>query len=285
MVRAQVGSATAGRRFDAVLFDGAGVDSLDVDRIRQTVASQGVACIRGVFARHTMRALLGRLVDDFDPANDRRHDPRDTEAVRRNFQKLQVGANSGINSRRTLGRFMRILYNPIFAPDIYGLRDHFVTLARLRNRLYGLPDTHAVAGTDGAYWTCSRLHQYPAGGGFIVPHRDVYSRLASTETGLSYFQVMLLLTEKGRDFHEGGAYVEDDAGLRFTYEDHCLSGDVVVYDGRTVHGVADIDPLAELDLSRLSGRVAALASLFRLLRPGADDYAAMADRATRAFGV
>ena len=198
------------------------------------------------------------------------------------FQKLQVGANSGVDSSRTLGRFMRMLYNPIFAEDIYGMRDAFSTLARFRNHLYGLPVDHAVSGTEDGFWTCSRLLQYPRGGGFIVPHRDMYSQLATTEAGLGYFQPLLFLTEKGRDYREGGAYV-DVGEERFHYEEFCRTGDVVVYDGRSVHGVADIDPLMDLDLKRFSGRVVALASLFRLLRPGTDDYALMARKAVHQF--
>jgi hypothetical protein len=58
-------------------------------------------------------------------------------------------------------------------------------------------------------------------------------------------------------------------------------GDVVVYDGRATHGVSDIDPLEPLDLTAITGRVVAFASLFRHLRPGAEDYGRIAERAER----
>lgn len=269
--------------FGNLLFEVDDLSSVPYDDLRRTLAEQAVVCVRGLFDRDAIRAVHHRIVAGFDPANDRRHDPRDTDAVRRNFQKLQVGANSGVNSRRTLGRFMRMLYNPIFADDVYGMREHFVTLARFRNHLYGLPVDHAVAGTDDGYWTCSRLLQYPRGGGFIVPHRDMYAQVATRDAGLGYFQPLLFLTEKGLDFHDGGAYV-DIGDERFCYEEHCRAGDVVVYDGRSIHGVADIDPMADLDLARLSGRVVALASLFRLLAPGAGEYGEMASKAGAMFG-
>ena len=264
-------------------FAAADIRGLPCEDIRRAVAACGLARIRGLFDRSELRAALSRIVREFDAGWDERHDPRDTDAVRRNFQKLQVGANSGVGSRRTLGRFMRVFYNPIFADDIYGLRRHFVRLARLRNLLYGLPIDFAVGGTEDGYWTCARLQQYPAGGGFMVPHRDMYAQAAAAEAGLSYFQLLLQLTEKGVDFFEGGAYVDlgDD---RFMYEEHCLTGDVIVYDGRSVHGVADIDPLQPLDLHRFSGRAVAMASLFRLLRPGSADYRQMAERAVELYG-
>ena len=238
--------------------------------------------MRGLFNREALIRTYDSIASRFDPSNDRRHNPADADAVRRNFQKLQIGANSGVGSRRTLGRFMRVLYNPIFAEDIHGMRQAFISLARFRNRLYSLPIDHAVAGTDDGYWTCSRLLQYPRGGGFIVPHRDMYAQVATQDAGLGYFQPLLFLTEKGRSFSEGGAYI-DIGDERFEYEQFCRAGDVVVYDGRSVHGVADIDPLSDLDLQRFTGRVVGLASLFKLLRPGSEEYADMAKRATRLF--
>lgn len=265
-----------------LLFVASDLDGLPYSTLRDTVAARGLAIVRGLIDRDTVRARLTALREAFDVRNDARHDPRDTDAVRRNFQKLQIGANSGVNSRRTLGRFMRVFYNPIFADDIYGLRASFVALARFRNRLYELPSDFAVKGTDDGLWTCARIQQYPSGGGFMVPHRDMYSQVATTDHGLDYFQVLLLLTEKGTDFHDGGAYV-DVGDERVLYEDVCRSGDIVIYDGRSMHGVADIDPLAPLDLTRFNGRAVGLASLFKHLTPGEADYAGMAERARSRF--
>jgi hypothetical protein len=270
-------------RFKAIFFEATSLSAAPYQELRQTLERHAVVCVRGLFDRAAIRRTYESIVAGFNAEKDRRHDPRDTDAVRRNFQKLQVGANSGVNSRRTLGRFMRMLYNPIFADDIYGMRAHFTTLAKFRNRLYELPEEHAVTGTDDGYWTCSRLLQYPRGGGFMVPHRDMYAQVATREAGLTYFQPLLLLTEKGVDFQEGGAYVEVD-DERFYYEDFCQAGDVVVYDGRSVHGVADVDPLSDLDLVRCSGRLVALASLFRHLTGGASEYAEMANKAGAMFG-
>jgi hypothetical protein len=265
-------------------FDASDIHRLPLADIREAASTHGLARVRGLFNRDDLRRTLAQIVERFDANGDQRHDPRDTDAVRRNFQKLQVGANSGVNSRRTLGRFMRVLYNPIFAEDVYGMRQHFVTLARVRNLLYGLPVDFAVHGTDEGYWTCARLQQYPSGGGFMVPHRDMYAQAASAESGLTYFQLLLELTEKGRDFMDGGAYV-DVGEERRLYEDDCLTGDVIVYDGRSMHGVADIDPLQPLDLRRFTGRIVGMASLFRLLTPGADGYGRLSQQAERLFGA
>jgi hypothetical protein len=112
----------------------------------------------------------------------------------------------------------------------------------------------------------------------------MYSQVATAEAGLGYYQPLLLLTEKGQDFTGGGAYV-DVGETRLFYEDGCCAGDVVVYDGRSMHGVSDIDPLEPLDLVRFTGRAVALASLFRLLTPGTEDYARMAGKARDWYGA
>jgi hypothetical protein len=112
-----------------VLFLTSDLDALPYTALRDTVAARGFAIVRGLVDRDTVRARLAAMRSTFDVRNDVRHDPRDSDAVRRNLQKLQIGANSGVDSRRTLGRFMRVFYNPIFADDIYGLRYSFVKIA------------------------------------------------------------------------------------------------------------------------------------------------------------
>lgn len=256
------------------------VTQVDVSAVRAALASHAVARIRGLFDPVEVRRLRDGIAAGFAAANDRKHDPRDTEAVRTNFQKIVVGGITGTDQHRSLARFLRMLFNPIFAEDVYGMRATFVRLARLRNRLFGLADDFAVYGTDDGYWTAARVHQYPRGGGFMVPHRDLYSRTVVDESGARYAQVFLVMSRKGEDFHEGGAFVEV-GGSRLYYEDDCALGDVMIYDGTTVHGVGDVDPMAPLDLVNFTGRIVAFASLYRHLTPGADEYVALAQRAKR----
>jgi hypothetical protein len=271
-------------RFAQILILVDSPERIDADAVRSVVARHGVACLRGLFTPESIAAAVDRIARGFDPRADRKHDPNDSDAPRRNFQKLQIGANSGTSTTRTLGRFMRVFYNPIFASDVLGMRAHFVRLAQIRNRIHGLRDDYALAGDEDGFWTCARIQQYPRGGGFMVPHRDLYSQLATDAAGLGYFQLLLLLSQKGTDYQQGGAYVEIN-GARFSYEDQCERGDVVVYDGRTVHGVADIDPQDALELDRFSGRAVAIASLFRVLRADSSDYGDMADAAVRRYGA
>lgn len=264
-------------------FHASSPDELPVPELRAVLRERSVIRIRGLFDPAAIRAVKERMGAQFDCANDRKHDPRDTEAVRTNLQKLVVGGITGTNAHRALARFLRMFYNPIFADDIYGMRVHFIRLARLRNRLYGTPPEFAIHGTEDGYWTAARVHQYPRGGGFMVPHTDMYSRCAVADAGCDYAQVFLVMSRKGEDYLDGGAFVELD-GQRVYYEDDCEIGDVMVYDGGSVHGVGDVDPLERLDMTSFAGRVVAFVSLYRHLRPGDTDYRELAQKAKRLYG-
>lgn len=257
-----------------VTFHSADLERLPYPEMRGALETRTVIRVRGLFEPGLVRAAVRTLAVRFDHRDDRKHDRRDTEAVRRNLQKLQVGG-VGATPGGPPPRLVRIFYNPIFAADVLGMREHFIRLAGFRNRLYGLPPDFAVHGTEQELWTASRVHQYPRGGGFMAPHRDALTRLAVADA-CRFYQVLLVLTKKGEDFEEGGAFVES-GDERVFYEGDCEVGDVIVYDGQAVHGVADIDPLEPLDLTSLSGRLVAFAALYRHLRPGHDDY----DRLTR----
>ena len=106
------------------------------------------------------------------------------------------------------------------------MRAHFVRLARLRNRLYGLPEDFAVHGTEDGYWTAcahppvpARRRLHGAAPGHVLAHRRRRDRSAR------YVQVFLVMSQKGEDFHDGGAFLELD-GTRLYYEDDCAIGDV-----------------------------------------------------------
>jgi len=116
----------------------------------------------------------------------------------------------------------------------------------------------------------------------MVPHRDLFSRLVTEESDMGYFQVFFLLTERGTDYQEGGGYIELH-GQRVMFEEFTQAGDIVIYDGRTVHGVADVDPLEPLELTQFRGRAAGFVSLYRHLPSGTDAYDKVSREAVRRF--
>ena len=71
------------------------------------------------------------------------------------------------------------------------------------------------------------------------------------------------MSEKGSDYQQGGAYIEV-SGERIYTEDVYRYGDLLIMDHRIHHGVEEIDPLAPLDMTSLSGRLVGFCNLFRL---------------------
>ncbi|MDA9983170.1 hypothetical protein N9H39_10705 [Gammaproteobacteria bacterium] len=110
-------------------------------------------------------------------------------------------------------------------------------------------------------WTSSRIHQYPVGGGFMSAHQDNGASEAAVARGVNYLQLFISMSAKGIDYEKGGAYVENHRGM-LDVDDFCLPGDIVMYDGAAVHGVAEIDPHRRLDMKTFGGRVVAFANLW-----------------------
>jgi hypothetical protein len=73
---------------------------------------------------------------------------------------------------------------------------------------------------------------------------------------------MAPLSLKGRDFSNGGGIVITRQGERLNTDDLAGLGSIVVFDGRTPHGVEDVDPHAILDFNDAGGRLAAFANLY-----------------------
>lgn len=230
-----------------------------LEDMRSLLDTTGVLRVKGLFARYEVLEARNAVASAFNPANDEKHDERDSEAVRTGIQKLKIG---GINARTQPTRFMRMLY---------GHMPLFDRLTTFRNRLYGMPDDFAK-GTNGAYWTASRLQQYPSGGGFMSAHRDVETAWVAKQAGLTrYVNPLLLMSQKGVDYEVGGGFIGPEKN-RWEYEGECEIGDVMVYGADVLHGVADIDPHKPLDLG-FGGRVVAIATLMkRFTRAEAQAY-------------
>ena len=238
----------------------------DIDRgaLLDLLGQHTFARVRGVVLPDEIAAGLRKLEERFSVADDAPVTGEAASAVYDNFQKLSIGSarHGGVDRPR----FMRTIYNPIWSDDIYGLRSAFVRLAKVRNLLAGQPIDFAIHEAEGGMWTAARMHHFPRGGGFMVGHRDTVLPAMYKTQGLdTYFQLLLIMSKKGRDFQTGGGFVEL-GGERVIYEDYCEPGDIVIYDATTMHGVADIDVQEPFRQDSLAGRYSGLVTLFKDLR-------------------
>lgn len=248
--------------FDDNLFEVGTAAEIPLAAFNDAMERRTFACIRGIVREDEMRAALQRITERFDRRLDHPASGQKPDAVRSNFQKINLGGESRTASNDD-ARFFRAFYNPFWAEDVWGMRSALQRLSQVRNVLAGLPLGFALTDIeDNGLWTAARFHQYPAGGGFFRRHTDYVVKDIADEKSTRFFQVVLTMSRKGEHYQQGGAFV--DIGERRVCLDDCaLPGDIVVYDGRTVHGVEDIDPRVPLDLDTINGRVAGFATLFK----------------------
>lgn len=248
--------------FDDNLFEVEHVEDIGIDDFMAAMERRTFACIRGLVAPEEMRSAYERIVARFDRRLDQPAKGHSPDAVRSNFQKVLLGGESRSASNDD-ARCFRSVYNPLWEEDVWGLRAGLQQLAIARNHLTGLPLGFALKGIEpNGLWTAARFHQYPRGGGFFRRHTDYIVKDVAEEKSTRFYQLVLTITRKGEHFREGGAFV-DIGERRICLDDNALQGDIIVYDGRTVHGVEDIDPTASLDLETINGRVAGFATLYK----------------------
>ena len=241
-------------------------EDLDREAVGAALSKYSLARITGVVDHEAIVQAKKKLAERFSAEDDHASLGEDPQSLKDNYQKLSIGGAQGYGVYRP--RCLRTIYNPIWAEDIYGLRESFKTLSRVRNAAYGLPIDFAIDGIDRQMWTASRVHHYPRGGGFLISHRDTVVPKVQEKQGFdSFYQPIMVMSRKGIDFEQGGGYVEIDRERHF-FETECQYGDIVLYDGRTVHGVDDIDPHKPFKQDVLEGRLAGFATLYRDMQKG-----------------
>ncbi len=227
-----------------------------VNRVRE----KNYALLRGLFNRNEIRDCR-KLI--YESANHRTHLASagvDREMVRKNISKWSIGSQSA--TQTGISRCMLTLHNPLFCDDIFKMRAPFRTLIMVRDVLAQRDEPLFDEKLRPPLFNGARIQIYPKGGGFMTAHRDTRAEENLKGVSDAYFQLILLVSERGTDYQSGGAFVIDKNGAVIDTEKATLSGDVLVYDGNTMHGVLDIDPTQPFTTSDLAGRAVALVTVY-----------------------
>ena len=172
--------------------------------------------------------------------------------------KFAIGSRNGVGE--PYAQLLQTIYFDPAGARHPSLNALFKVMIGLRNQLMHVaPDFGADPGRDG-YWNACRVHHYPRGGGFMMNHCDTYFPVKLGD--LPFYQVMAPLSVKGRDFLEGGGILVTRQGERLNTDELAGLGSLVVFDGRILHGVDDIDPRDIMDFDDEGGRLAAFANLY-----------------------
>ena len=145
------------------------------------------------------------------------------------------------------GCFHQFVFFP-WNDDPFDLFTLFRPVFHLKNRVRGLP-REMFLGREPERGCIARLafQHYPRGIGGLNRHAD--------PVGFHQLAVpSVLMSQKGEDFQEGGAYIERASGERILLDDLCGPGDAVYFNAQVTHGVETIDPDREPDWLSFEGR-------------------------------
>ncbi len=132
--------------------------------------------------------------------------------------------------------------------DVFNLYDRFKEIYFLKNKLSQLPANKFISHEVQEGCTARMSFQfYPNGGGMLNAHADPKDRHQLTVP-------IMLMSQKGEDFQQGGGYVMASDGSEIILDDIAGWGDVIYFNAQVVHGVAPINPEDNLDWLAFKGR-------------------------------
>lgn len=171
---------------------------------------------------------------------------------------MVIGSQNGVGE--AYAQLLQAVYfDPLTAP-YPALGELFTFMNVLRNQLMKVAPDFGDRPERDKFWNACRVHHYPRGGGFMTKHRDTYFPLKLGD--LPFYQVMVPLSVKGRDFVDGGGVLVTKQGEKLNTDEVAGLGSVVIFDGRIQHAVEDVDPQEVMNFQDELGRLAAFSNLY-----------------------
>lgn len=252
--------------FAGITIQVSNVEDLDQRQVLDYIARHSAVAIRGLVDPQTIIGAKNRIKEYFQTDNDNPATGETPEDLYQNHQKFSV--NGGEFRENAYPQCLRTYYNPLFAADIFGMRDVFRAAGQVRNLLMGVSLDFALDRIEDGFWTAARVHQYPPGGGFMAMHCEDYIPRIYEQYGFEngYFQPLIVMSRKGAnedcDYETGGGYF-CKGPEKLYFEAVCELGDVLVYDTRVMHGVTEIDIGKPFRQTSVDGRYAGFVTLYR----------------------
>ncbi|WP_157955137.1 hypothetical protein [Halomonas denitrificans] len=250
---------------DQATFSAESIDDLDFMKLQSVLNEKNFAIIVGLITHDEIVEGKRALRKVFSIDNDNPATGESPASIQENYQKFSIGG--GELREKDLAKCVRTFYNPIFSADIYGLRNAFTQAAMIRNIVTGFDKKFALDTIQDGFWTASRVHHYPSGGGHMAGHVDDYVPTVVGKHGVdAYFQPLIVMSKKGSDgtcdYQKGGGYFVLE-GERVYYDAFLELGTIVVYNTRIFHGVEEVDPGVAFRQDSFSGRFSGLVTMYR----------------------
>lgn len=186
-----------------------------------------------------------------------------TDLSKAPWRKLAIGSNNGVGN--PYAQNLQSIYFDFNDENYPALGSLFKFMVLIRNKLMGVTPSFASNPEQDRFWNACRVHHYPRGGGFMALHKDThFPQVINSQIGKPFYQICVLLSRREADFHSGGGVLVDNRKSRIDLEREGGFGSLVIFDGRTYHGVEDIDLDQVIDFSRPDGRLAAFVNLYEV---------------------
>jgi hypothetical protein len=234
--------------------------TLDLDVIHLDIAENGFSVLRLPGMEQLCELARTEYLDalathPLQPPKKRFHYSELRQAP---WRKLAVGSTNGVGE--AYAQFLQTIYFDNGHSAYPHLNTLFKLIVEVRNRLMGVAGDFGDQPVRDGFWNACRVHHYPAGGGFMVMHTDTYFPLKLGE--YSFYQLLVPLSRKGRDFNSGGGVIVNRQGAKINTDDEGGLGTILVFDGRTRHGVEDVDPDELINFDSPRGRLSVVCNLY-----------------------
>jgi hypothetical protein len=180
------------------------------------------------------------------------------------WRKLAIGSANGLGD--PYAQNLQSIYFDADDRNYAALGSLFKIMILIRNRLMGVEASFGSNPEQDRFWNACRVHHYPRGGGFMATHKDThFPQVIGAQIGKPFYQVCVLLSRKNADFFTGGGVIYDNEKQKIDLETEGGFGSLILFDGRTYHGVEDVDLDQVIDFSRSDGRLAAFVNLYSVM--------------------
>jgi hypothetical protein len=233
------------------------IDQSTISKIMQDVSEEGFSFLKNEETIKLAEAARNEYFSLFQQYKLSGKGFQYRDLLKSPIRKKNISSSNGLGEA-----YAQVLQTTYFHEAFHNqaLSPVFNLLIALRNKITSSPDDFGCNPSRDGMWNACRIHHYPRGGGFMASHRDTYFPAVLGERG--FIQIFHLLSKKGEDFDEGGGLIVDLNGRQIDIEAEAGFGTLVFFDGRIIHGVADVDRTEDFSFDNKNGRLVAIANLY-----------------------
>jgi hypothetical protein len=170
-----------------------------------------------------------------------------------NYESIEIGApnfhriNRNDSRAYVKGSFHQFVFYP-WNQDYFNIFDKCKYIFFMKNLISGLKQNKFLNNIPEDNCTARiAVQYYPQGEGFLNKHSDP----------VDHHQLvvpMLIMSKRGEDFMDGGAFFENKNSNIINIEDRLSKGDLIIFNADLNHGVQKIDPNKNSNWINFNGR-------------------------------